>query len=268
VLFEYAATADGQRFPAEGRERAGTILGAGALFSEFESLLAGAAAGESRSGSVVFPANFREASMAGKSAAVEAAVIRVQEARLPEIDDAFMASFGVREGGLERFRADVRANLERELNAAVRGRTKSDAITKLLAAWADLEVPRGLVEAEAKALLGQAQQNAQRAGVQPPSDLGLFQKDAESRVRAFVLLGEIARQNAIAPDPRRVNEMLATIASTYEEPEKVVELYARDAELMGSLRNRVVEDQVVDWVVEHAKVSEQRMSFTELMQPG
>jgi trigger factor len=129
-------------------------------------------------------------------------------------------------------------------------------------------VPRSLVDEESKALLAQAQQNAQRAGVQPPSDASLFHKDAESRVRAFVLLGEIARQNAIAPDPRRVNEMLATIASTYEEPEKVVELYARDAELMGSLRNRVVEDQVVDWVVEHAKVAEQRLSFTELMQPG
>lgn len=268
VLFEYAATADGQRFPAEGRERAGTILGAGALFSEFEALLTGAAAGDARNGEVTFPANFREPSMAGKSAAVEVGVIRVQEARLPEIDDTFMVSFGIREGGLERFRADVRANLERELNAAMRGRTKADAVAKLLAAWADLDVPRSLVESEANALLAQAQQNAQRAGVQPPADASLFQRDAETRVRAFVLLGEIARQNAIAPDPRRVNEMLATIASTYEEPDKVVELYARDAELMGSLRNRVVEDQVVDWVVEHAKVSEQRLSFTELMQPG
>jgi trigger factor len=115
--------------------------------------------------------------------------------------------------------------------------------------------------------LQQAQQNAQRAGVQPPQDASLFAADAESRVRAFVLLSEIARQNAIVPDPQRVNEMLATIASTYEEPEKVIELYARDAELMSTLRNRVVEDQVVDWVVAHAAVTEQRLGFTELMQP-
>jgi trigger factor len=266
VLFEFSAQADGQRFPAEGAERAGTILGSGALFSEFEALLAGTTAGDDRSGHVQFPATFREPGMAGKQAAVEVKVIRVQESRLPPIDDPFVASFGVREGGIERFRADVRANLERELSAAVRGRTKTDAVSKLLAAYADLDVPRGLVESEAKALLGQAQQNAQRAGVQPPADVSLFQRDAESRVRAFILLTEIARQNAIVPDGKRINEMLATIASTYEEPEKVVQMYARDPELMSSLRNRVVEDQVVDWVVDHGNVSEQHLSFTELMQ--
>ncbi len=267
VLFEFSALADGQRFPAEGAERAGTILGSGALFSEFEALLEGTTAGDSRSGPVQFPASFREPSMAGKQAAVEVKVIRVQESKLPPVDDAFVASFGVREGGIERFRGDVRANLERELDAAVRGRTKADAVGKLLAAYADLEVPRGLVDSEAKALLAQAQQNAQRAGLQPPADLSLFLRDAESRVRAFILLTEIARQNAIVPDGKRVNQMLATIASTYEEPEKVVEMYARDAELMSSLRNRVVEDQVVDWVVEHGKVTEQHLSFAELMQP-
>jgi trigger factor len=267
VLFEYAATSDGARWPLEGFERAGTILGAGALFAEFEALLASAASGASRQGEVAFPASFREPTLAGKTASVEVRVVRVQEARLPEVDDAFIASFGVRDGGLERFRADVRANLQRELDAAVRGRTKADAVSKLLAAWADLEVPKALVDTESQALLSQAQQNAKRAGVQPPADAGLFRRDAESRVRAFVLLSEIARQNAIAPDPQRVNEMLATIASTYEEPEKVVELYARDAELMSTLRNRVVEDQVVDWVVAHAAVTEQRLGFTELMQP-
>ncbi|MFO0041433.1 MAG: trigger factor [Pseudomonadota bacterium] len=267
VIFEYAAVADGVRHPAEGFERAGTILGAGALFAEFEPVLLGAVAGDSRSATVQFPANFREPSLGGRAAAVDARVVRVQHPALPEVDDAFIASFGVRDGGMARFRADVRANLERELNAAVRGRTKAEAVSKLMAAWADLEVPRSLVDTEADGLLKQAQQNAQRAGVQPPADASLFRKDAENRVRAFVLLGEIARQNRISPDPQRVNEMLATIASTYEEPEKVVELYARDPELMATLRNRVVEDQVVDWVLDHARVAEQRLSFAELMQP-
>lgn len=266
ALFEYAVTADGQRFPAEGMERAGTIIGSGALFAEFDALITGAGAGDARSGQVTLPAGFREASMAGKTATVELAVIRVQASTLPELDDAFIAGFGVREGGMERFRADVRANLERELDGAVRGRTKADAVQKLLAAYADLEVPRGMIENEIKGLLAQAQQNAQRAGVQPPNDASLFATEALSRVRAFILLTEIARQNSIAPDQKRINQTLAQIASTYEEPEKVVELYSRDQELMASLRNRVVEDQVIDWLVEHAQVTEQKMAFTELMQ--
>ena len=81
------------------------------------------------------------------------------------------------------------------------------------------------------------------------------------------LVGELARQNDSRPDSRRVDETLATIASTYEEPSQVVELYQRDPQLMSSLQNRVLEDQVADWVVGHAQASEQQLSFTEAMRP-
>ena len=94
-----------------------------------------------------------------------------------------------------------------------------------------------------------------------------FQVAAEKRVRAFLLLNEVARQNKINVDQRRVADMLASIASTYEEPEKVVELYSKDAELMSSLRNSVLEDQVVDWIADHAKVSDEKLSFDQLMKP-
>ncbi|MBP8176540.1 MAG: trigger factor, partial [Xanthomonadales bacterium] len=64
---------------------------------------------------------------------------------------------------------------------------------------------------------------------------------------------------------KRVAEELALIASTYEQPEQVVSLYQRDQELMSGLRNRVLEDQVVEWIVEHAKVTPRSASFDELM---
>jgi trigger factor len=217
---------------------------------------------------LTFAPNFREAALAGKLAQAEIHLIRVQEARLPELDDAFVAAFGIREGGIEKFRADVRANLERELKGALSVRQKSETVDRLLAHFADIDVPVGMVQNEMRALLGQAQQRARQAGVAPPQDASLFAADAERRVRAYVLLNEIARQNAIQVDPQRVNELMASIASTYEEPEKVVELYMQDAELMNGLRNRVMEDQVVDWVLAHAKATDESLPFTQVMQPA
>lgn len=266
AVFEFSAVAEGVRFPAEGVERAGTILGSGALFAEFEQALTGMGAGDRKSVEIHFAPGFREAALAGKAAQVEIHMIRVQEARLPELDESFIAGFGIVDGGIDRFRADVRANLEREMRAALSARQKTEVVDKLVAHFADIDVPLGMVRAEMQALLGQAQQQARQAGVAPPQDASLFAADAERRVRAYVLLGEIARQNAISVDTARVNDLLATIASTYEEPEKVIELYVKDADLMAGLRNRVLEDQVVDWVVERARRTDEQLPFIQLMQ--
>jgi trigger factor len=115
VLFEYAAEAEGVRLPATGFDRVGTILGSGAFLAEVERALVGHKAGDAFTADATFPAGFREPLFAGKTAQVEVRVVRVQEPQLPEIDEAFAASFGIREGGLAKFREDVRANLEREL---------------------------------------------------------------------------------------------------------------------------------------------------------
>lgn len=260
VLFEYSAEADGQRHPENGTDRVGAILGSGAYSAELESTLVGKAAGEEFAAEVVFPEGFRVKELAGKTAQVSVKVVRVQEPELPEVDDAFVASFGVREGGVERFREDVRANLERELKGVLMNRLKAGVIEKLVDAFPDLEVPQGLVEAEARGL-------AQQAGEKDAATTA-YLAPARRRVAAGMLVGEIARQNEIRLESRRVSEALATIASTYEEPEQVVELYRRDPQLMSALQNRVMEDQVVEWIASHAKGSEQSLSFNDVMRPG
>ncbi|MGH8090012.1 MAG: trigger factor, partial [Rudaea sp.] len=192
-------------------------------------------------------------------------LMRVQEAKLPEIDNAFIASFGVAGGDVEKFRADVRANLERELSGMLAMRLKNEVVEKLVAAYPEIELPQGMIEAEARALHGQAQAQAQQQGQAFAADVSAFLDMARRRVCAGVLIGELARQNDIRPDARRVAEMLATIASTYEEPAQVVELYQRDPQLMGGLQNRVMEDQVAEWVAAHAQTTEQSMNFNEAM---
>jgi trigger factor len=267
VLLEYAATGDGFRHPATGTDRVGTIVGSGALAPEFEAALVGMAAGATKTATVTFPATFRQPALAGKTASVEMQVVRVQEGHLPPVDEAFAASFGITEGGLEKFRNDVRANLERELHGALRAKVKAEVVAKLVAANQHIDVPNGMIEHEARALLAHARQQAQRVGVTPPETTELFKADAAKRVLAFLLLGEIARQHEIKVDQDRVVEELSSIASTYEEPEKVVELYSKDQELMASLRNRVLEDQVVEWIAAHAKSTDRPLDFNEAMKP-
>lgn len=269
VLFEYSAVADGARFPVEGMERAGTIFGSGALPAAFEAALVDAVADTTRAFSAEFPEGFRQPALAGKSADIELHVIRIQAAEIPEVDDAFAASFGVAAGGITKFRADVRANLEREMRSALNGRNKVHAVEQLVRAYAGFELPKGMIDAEARAMLRQAVEQAQRAGraEDAPASPDGFVDVAANRVRASLLLGEIARQTQMRLESHRASEMLATIASTYEEPQKVIEMYQRDAQLMGGLRNRAIEDQVVDWVFSQARVTEQAVSFQQLMQP-
>ncbi len=268
VLFEFSADSDGTVFPEQGRERVGTILGSAAMSKDLEDQLVGHATGDEFSVETTFPDDFRMKPLAGKKATVTIKIMRVQESNLPELDESFVSSFGIGDGGMAKFRGDVRANLERELQTMLANRLKNDVVQKLLDAYPEIELPQGMVDAEARALHQQSKMQAEQQGQAFNADPSAFTEIARRRVCAGVLIGELARQNNIRPDSRRVAEALASIASTYEEPEQVVELYQRDPQLMGSLQNRVMEDQVAEWIAEHAQTNEQSMSFSEAMRPA
>jgi trigger factor len=263
VLFEFSAQAADFRYPETGTDRVGTIVGSDALFKDLEDQLVGHIVDDEFEKGLDFPSDFRIDGLAGKSAHASFKVVRVQEATLPELDDAFLATFGVVEGGLPRFREDVRANLERELSAALASRLKASAVEQLIDANAALELPQGLIDNEARELARQSARDSKDVVAHEP-----FLASARRRVAGGVLLAEIARQNDIRIDMRRVSESLSAIASTYEEPEQVVELYSKDPQMMNGLQSRVLEDQVIDWIAEKAKVSEQKLSFSEVMRPG
>jgi len=261
ALFEFAATVDGKRHPETGYERVGSILGSGAFVADVETRIVGHKTGDDFTVDATLPATFRDPALAGKAAKIEVRIVRVQEPHLPEIDEAFAASFGIKDGGLAKFRDDVRSNLERELKGVLMGRLKATTAEKLVDAYPEIDLPQAMIENDARALARQGNAQGDDAFVQ-------FLPAARRRVAAGFLLAELGRQNEVRLDSRRVSEALAMIASTYEEPEKVVELYTRDPQLMQSLQSRVLEDQVVEWVAEHAKLTEQKLSFNEVMRPG
>ena len=269
VMFESVATAAEERIPAEGVDRSGTVLGSGGILIELEEKLVGLAPGDERDLEVTFPAEYRNPALAGKSVSIWVKIVRVSEAQLPELDRAFFAAFGINDGGLEEFRTEVRANLERELKGALMVRLKTDVVEKLLALHTGLELPSRMIENEAQALAAQANEKEQSRGQQAAvkADPASFLAQARTRVAAAVLLNELARQNEIRLDNGRVQEMMRLIASTYEEPEQVIELYRKDPQLLDGLRSRVIEDQVIDWIADHADASAKVLSFEEVMQP-
>jgi trigger factor len=253
-----------ERIPAEGAERSVAVVGAGSMFGEIEQALAGMSAGEEKVLDIAFPADWRVPALAGKSAQVHVTAEQVAEPVLPEVDAAFIRSFGVKSGEQEQFRADIRSNLERELKGALMSRLRREVGEQLVAAYAHVEMPPRLVEAEAKQMALQVADQASRQGQQvapPPHEQ--FLEAARKRVLVGLLVGEVARRNELRLEPRRVNETLRLIASTYEEPQQVIELYRNDPQLMAGLQNRVMEEQVIDWIAERAQHTEQALTFQE-----
>jgi trigger factor len=255
-----------ERLPAEGTEKGVAVIGTGAMLAEIESALVGMKAGEEKSVEVAFPTEWRVAQLAGRTVQVHLKAEQVSEPVLPEVDEGFIRSFGVKSGDPDEFRSEIRSNLERELKGALMSRLRREVGEQLVAAYAQVELPPRVVESEARQMAQQAQEQAQRQGNtgELPADAHtMFLDAARKRVLVAMLVGEIARHNQLTLDPKRVNETVRLIASTYEEPKQVIELYRNDPQLMSGLQSRVMEEQVIDWIAERARHTEQALSFQE-----
>lgn len=269
VELETWSQAGDERVPAEGMERGMALLGSGNMFPAIEAAITGMKAGEEKTLEVDFPADWRVPQFAGRKVTVNVKVTKVSEAVLPEVDAAFIRSFGIKGGTMDQFRADIRSNLERELKGALMQRLRREVGEQLVAVYGHVEMPPRLVENEARNMAGQAVEQARRQGQrvgEVPADAHLgFMEPARKRVLVGLLVGEVARRNELRLDPRRVTETLNLIASTYEEPQQVVDLYRNDAQLMSGLQARVMEEQVIDWIAERAQHTDQAVPFSEAL---
>ena len=266
VDLETWSQAGDERIPAEGVEKGVAVIGTGAMLAEIEAALVGMKAGDEKSLEVAFPAEWRVPQLAGRTVQVHLKTEQVSEPVLPEVDAAFIRSFGVKAGEMDEFRSEIRNNLERELKGALMGRLRREVGEQLVAGYAQVELPPRVVENEARQMARQAYEQARQQGNtgEPPADAHLmFMDAARKRVLVGMLVGEVARRNELTLDPKRVNETMRLIASTYEDPRQVIELYRNDPQLMAGLQSRVMEEQVIDWIAERARHTEQALSFQE-----
>lgn len=265
VTLSFEGRIDGEAFPGGSAKDYPLILGSGQMIPGFEDGLTGAVAGASPTLDLTFPDDYPNQELAGKAAQFAVEIKSVAQPILPELDDAFYASFGVAEGGREAFLDAVKQNMARELEQATRGRIKSELFARLAEAN-PVTVPGTLVEQEIGGMIEQMQQ---RTGMKAKSGLPreLFTEEAERRVRLSLLVGELVQQSGLQPDPERVRKMVESHASGYENPDEVVRWIYGNREQLSSVEMAVLEDQVVDWVLERARVVDEQIGFQEMMQP-
>jgi len=262
VLFEYAATTGDGRFPEEGMTLLAITIGQSG-FDALEDVLKGQVSGGVEELELSFPEQFNVAELAGKTAQTTIKVDSVREAKLPELDEEFIRSFAIESGDMGDMRKEVRANLEREMKGARLTYVKTQVVNRLLDAHPELEVPESMVHQEATQLQGQ---QAQQLGQQPdPAQVEPFMDIARRRVKAGLLIGEIARQNDIIADGARVRAAIETVAETYEQSQEVINMYYNNPEMLRAIESSVLEEQVVDWALENAKVEASTMSFKDLI---
>jgi trigger factor len=186
---------------------------------------------------------------------------------LPELDDEFFTLFDVKEGGLEAFREEVKSNMQRELDASIKAKVKNQVMDGL-DATNELELPQALLDEEVNRMRQEAVQQfggGQGAPQIDPSVLPaeMFSDQAGKRVKLALIINAIVEKNELAPDEDKVRETIETMASSYEDPEQVINFYYSNEQQLSQIRNVVLEEQIVDLVLETAKVSEKAVSYEE-----
>ena len=265
LQISFKGSVDGEPFPGGSADHVPLTLGSGSMIPGFEAGLVGAVKDEVRTLAVGFPSDYRVASLAGKGASFEVTVHRVNEPQLPEMDAVFVRSFGVADGSVESLRADVRANMQRELEQRLEAALK-ERVMNLLMERNPLEIPAALVAEESQRLREQAKGDLTRAGHSSAFDLplSLFEEQARRRVWLGLLVGEVIRSQGLKVDAERVRHRIERLAESYEQPEDVVSWYYGNREALRPVENLVLEDQVADWVVSRLQVEDEPTTFAAM----
>ncbi len=266
---DFVGYVDGEAFEGGNASDVPLRLGSGAMIAGFEAGLVGASAGESRTLDVQFPTDYRAANLAGKPARFEVVVHKVAEPVLPTLDADFAKAFGVEDGNVDTLRSEIRDNMARELRQKLRNLTKEQVFDALLAAN-PLTLPKAMVTEEAQRLKKQTQAELAQSGQGNVIDfpVSMFEPQAERRVALGLLIGEIIRAQGIKVDPARVRSTVEEFASSYENPQEVIDYYFKDRGQRAAIENLVLEEQVMDWLLGQVHVEDQQRSFADLMESG
>ena len=266
VAVDYRGTVDGQAFQGGQAKGYRLVLGEGRTLKDFEGSIVGMQAGESKSFEVAFPADYHAKELAGKTAVFEVTLHEVAEAKLPEVDGEFAKALGVETGELDAMRAEIKGNLEREVKKRVEARVKDQAMQALLDAT-PLEVPKALVEMEIDRLREQAIQSVRpgaKAGeIALPAEM--FADQARRRVTLGLILAEVVKANGLEAKPEQVRAMVEEHAQSYEHPEQVLNWYYGEPGRLDEVEALALEQNVVAWALQQAKVVDKPTDFDELM---
>jgi trigger factor len=267
VTVDYGGTIDGAEFPGGKGTDFAFVLGEGRMLPEFEAGVSGLSAGDARTIAVTFPADYQSKDVAGKTASFAVTLKKVEAARLPEIDADFARSLGVGEGDLARMRAEVKANVEREAKKRLGSQLKAQAMQALVDTT-KLDLPKALVDLELERLVASARADLQARGLKMenvPLDPQVFENQAKRRVALGLIVAELVKRFDLGAKPEQVRRLVEEHAESYEQPSEVVKWFYTQPERLAEFEGLAVEENVVDWVLKQARVTDRPVVFDELM---
>lgn len=270
LTLDFKGRLDGADFERGSATDFELVLGAGRMIDGFEAGLQGAKAGETRTLSLKFPDDYGAAELAGKPVDFDVTVKQVAEKTLPALDDELFAKFGVTEGGLEAFRKEVEENMVRERDRALQRRFASHVLEQLKLANT-VELPKALVQNEAQRMAMEGRRNLMMRGIDadkmPLPGPEVFEPQAQDRVKLGLLMAEIIKTAGVVAQPSKVRATIEGMAAGYEQPEELVKWYYADPRRLQEIEAMVLEEEAVGWIVARASVSEESISFDDLMNP-
>lgn len=267
VTIHFSGVCEGENFTDGKVENYAVEIGGKQMIPGFEDELKSLSVGESKTFNITFPEKYNSEKLAGKAADFEIEMVKVEGSVLPELDADFIKAYGVEEGDADSFRADVKANMERELGQGMKNKLKNNVMDAL---YENLKItlPNALVDEEIQALMKPYSDRASKAKLKL-EDLNLprdmFENQAKRRVALGLILGEIVRKNVLKADADKVRAVIEDMAKSYERPEDVVSWYYADNSRLNDVQQMVLEDQAVAWVVERARVADQNVGFQDVM---
>lgn len=273
VIIDYSGTRDGEAFEGGTATDSELELGSGRMIPGFEDGVIGMQAGEEKTLSLSFPDDYHAEELKGAAVEFLVTVKEVKALELAPLDEKLFASYGVEQNDEASFRKEVAENMERELRNAVEARVKQQVMDALLAAHTDLEIPKALTKQEIGTLRQQMFQQFGGAGGQNldlesllPDDM--FAERAERRVKLGLLLSELIRKLEVTADAERVRAEIEEMASTYQDPEEVINWYYANQEQLTNVESKVLEDQVVEKLLEQAEISEKPCTYQGAIAQG
>jgi trigger factor len=268
LTIDYRGTIDDKEFEGGAAQGQSVVLGEGRLLPDFENQLAGVKKAESKTFDVRFPDDYHGKDVAGKTARFDVTVNEVAVPRLPELNADFARSLGIADGDLQKMRADVRANLEREVRLRLKNRLKEQVMQALLDVNR-IEAPKSLVDMEIQRLEQRTRKELTAGGVQVKDDMPMprevFEKQAERNVRLGLIIAEVVKTGNLHAKPEQVRAVVEEQAQSYERPAEVVKWFYQSPDRLREIESAVMEDNVVAWVVRAAKMEEKAIAFDELM---
>ncbi len=268
VTIDFEGKIDGVPFDGGKADGFQFLIGEGQMLEQFDLAVRGMKSGESKTFPLQFPEDYQGKDVAGKEADFLVTVKKIETQHLPEVDAALAQSLGIKEGTVEGLRADVKRNLEREVKFRVLARNKANVMDALLKA-AELDVPKALVAAEVARMTDAARADLKKRGVKDaehaPIPEGVFEPQAERRVRLGLVVGELVRANNLQARPDQLQAHIEEMSQSYEKPAEVVRWYLGDRQRLAEVEGIVVENNVAAFVLDKAKVTDKVVPFDELM---